>query len=157
MRTAKVLSSLRIRDMSSLCSSTCTTVSIDSKTKGPGANVQPGPRQRCPQITPGQVSLRIVWSKDHFYTVNEGKHNKLIYVEWTFLPQLFPVSILHKLTAGRSRVDDGPITACCRFIKHATWENLDQSILSSRASGHFFIITMLYLYIFLFIYLMQAM
>ena len=34
------------------------------------------------------------------------------------------VSILHKSTAGRYRpvrIADGPITACCRFMKNASW------------------------------------
>ena len=34
----------------------------------------------------------------------------------------FPVSVLHKSTAGRYvRVADGPITARHRFIKNAGW------------------------------------
>ena len=39
-------------------------------------------------------------------------------------PTWHPVSILHKCTAGRYRpvrVADGPIIACCRFIKNASW------------------------------------
>ena len=35
------------------------------------------------------------------------------------------VSILYKSTAGRYRpvsYPDGPITACCRFIKNASWD-----------------------------------
>ena len=38
-----------------------------------------------------------------------------------------PVSILHKSTAGRyrpARYPDGPITARCRFLKNANWEDL---------------------------------
>ena len=36
----------------------------------------------------------------------------------------YPISILHKSIAGRSRpvrVADGPITARCRFMKNASW------------------------------------
>ena len=38
-----------------------------------------------------------------------------------------PVSILYKSIAGRYRpirVADGPITACYRFIKNASWEDV---------------------------------
>ena len=38
----------------------------------------------------------------------------------------YPVSILHKSTAGRYA--DGPITARCRFIKNASWVNLISEI-----------------------------
>ena len=41
---------------------------------------------------------------------------------------LYPVSILHKSTAGRYRpvrVADGPITARCRFMKNAYWPAID--------------------------------
>ena len=44
----------------------------------------------------------------------------------------FPVSILHKSTAGRYRpvrVADGPITAHCRFIKNASWGYIEQTMI----------------------------
>ena len=42
---------------------------------------------------------------------------------------MYSVSILYKSTAGRHRpvsYPDGPITARCRFIKHASWVQLSE-------------------------------
>ena len=44
--------------------------------------------------------------------------------QFTYASENFPVSILYKSIAGRYRpvrVADGPITACYRFIKNASW------------------------------------
>ena len=50
---------------------------------------------------------------------------KLVNTESTFVACI-PVCILYKSIAGRYRpvrAADGPITACCRFIKNASWDS----------------------------------
>ena len=67
-----------------------------------------------------------------------------------------PVGILYKSIAGRYRpvrVADGPITACYRFIKNASWEGKDVCGLQQQAifcNLHVFIskLTLLLLMIF---------
>ena len=54
-----------------------------------------------------------------FHNVQNQEHYSLI-----------PVSILYKSIAGRYRpvrVADGPITACYRFIKNASWDYTAQA------------------------------
>ena len=51
-----------------------------------------------------------------------------------------PVSIVHKSTASRYRpvsVADGPITARCRFIKNANWEETQKNRVSNFRSFRF--------------------
>ena len=50
---------------------------------------------------------------------------------YIFLESKNPVSILHKSIAGRYRrvrIADGPITARCRFMKNASWEQYSYCI-----------------------------
>ena len=52
-----------------------------------------------------------------------------------------PVTILHKSIAGRYRpvrVADGPITACCRFIKNASWVRVWYNNYNDKARIRFF-------------------
>ena len=54
------------------------------------------------------------------------KEEYYVSAQSSYQEQYNTVGILHKSIAGRYqpvRVADGPITARCRFIKNASWEN----------------------------------
>ena len=73
-----------------------------------------------------------IWDRQTLLIKTKKKRKKTGAFEWCILLSLsvkrpFPVSILHKSTAGRYRpvrVADGPITARCRFMKKASWVDL---------------------------------